>query len=331
MKLFTKLTIIATVLVISLCLLYIVLRPPARLKHQYRVVERGLQREGLIPVVLQDTNIGNQLSNLALAIYDAHSRNKHSLNIQIKGKAKKIKLFEGLKKIQWNTQDIVGTCCPKIASESHCGDCFWEYGDHIFNVAIPLQKKFLPMLHPAESYELVVHFRCGDAPFDRNASYGFLLDSYYAEAVRILDASMSKKVVVLHCFNHFRPAPGSNVSEEQVERMVPLYLAHLISLMKRLCPYANVQHMCKSIDEDFATMVMANKFIACTSSMSRFAALLRRKKTVAVAPNPHVFKQGDTPMPRNITQLPFNKYALKHERVKDYKEVPNVLNLLSGG
>ena len=141
MKLFTKLTIIATVLVISLCLLYIVLRPPARLKHQYRVVERGLQREGLIPVVLQDTNIGNQLSNLALAIYDAHSRNKHSLNIQIKGKAKKIKLFEGLKKIQWNTQDIVGTCCPKIASESHCGDCFWEYGDHIFNVAIPLQKK----------------------------------------------------------------------------------------------------------------------------------------------------------------------------------------------
>ena len=189
---------------------------------------------------------------------------------------------------------------------------------------------------PAESYELVVHFRCGDAPFDRNASYGFLLDSYYAEAVRILDASMSKKVVVLHCFNHFRPiAPGDNnignLSEEQVERMVPLYLAHLISLMKRLCPYANVQHMCKSIDEDFATMVMANKFIACTSSMSRFAALLRRKKTVAVAPNPHVFKQGNTPMPRNITQLPFNKYALKHERVKDYKEVPNVLNLLSGG
>ena len=69
MKLFTKLTIITTVLVISLCLLYIVLRPPAVTQtHSVRrcfLLERGLQREGLIPVVLQDTNIGNQLYQLS--------------------------------------------------------------------------------------------------------------------------------------------------------------------------------------------------------------------------------------------------------------------------
>ena len=284
--------------------------------------------ESALELEFYSTNIGNQLSLLAFTIYKAHLTGK-CVCVRAVGTARKIPLLRGIENVCWSPDEIDGVCEAKVIEETDMPCSFWSHGNHMMNVTIPLRNAVLPLLPPCPSNELVVHFRCGDAPFDRNPGYGLLRDAYYHDAVDRLNAHNAKRVVLLHCFNHWDPGEKIDMSREEAGVLVAAYKSHILQLLKRICPNATVVTECGTIDGDFSSMVHADKFIGSTSSMSRIAAILRDGPAVVPTNAPYWIRPGTNPTLTHLTELSFDEYVVKHDRIPDYRDVDAVLKKLS--
>jgi hypothetical protein len=131
----------------------------------------------------------------------------------------------------------------------------------------------------------------------------------------------------LHCFNHW--APPNKLDKESTSKLVVEYVSRFKAFIEELCPSAHVTLECSSVDNDFATMVKAPKFIGSASSMSRFAALLRTDPCVCPQPQPLYFRKGDQIVSSNIHELSHEEYVLDHKNVPDYGDIEHVLKLLA--
>ena len=301
-----------------------------------------------IAIVIRGNNIGNQMSRLSYAIYKRHAYGHHYLYIFCSSETPIHYCAPSthMRTLRWSTADIHGECSSAVVratSEFR----FWSASYHPYAVAGVLKAHLgMPPPSPLLTEALVVHFRAGDAPFDRNPSYAFLRDAFYKRAVGMMGAPDASQVVILHCdaTKHFDPPNKTrSLTMHEIEQLVPKYVEHMTALMHRVCPNARVTVQCSSIEEDFAAMLHARYFIGSTSSMSLFAAMLRGARPSAMPEPPTAWSNpsgtGHLVLP-NATHLVSDAvsylrsssgtgYRLEQTEVTDYLDVKTVLKQLS--
>jgi hypothetical protein len=195
----------------------------------------------------------------------------------------------------------------------------WEYPTGWLQVMRPVVSETMTSalaklghnIQNREENPIVIHFRCSDTPFNRHPTYVLNRYPWYKQILERIPHN--RQITLMACHTH--------LSCERNEKACSDYVQDFKSYLESLGYTVNVQ--CKSIAEDFATMLQASTLITAISSFSTLAALVRQGPSYL--PVPH-----DRPMDRLVSEglhyIPGGR--LDHSQVKDYYDIETVCQQL---
>ena len=171
-------------------------------------------------------------------------------------------------------------------------------------------------------YDVIIHFRCSDSPFNRHPDYNLLKYSWYLKALNIISNKLNidigdLKVGIL--FNPYhQPMCLPNVREKRIKSANKYYYY----FRKFLLRYTKITHLrSRSAEIDFTLMYRCKGFIAANSSMSFMAGV--GSSNITVYPSNNKIK-----IRNNFYML--SSETIDHEDVQSYHDVKTVHKLLCG-
>ena len=177
------------------------------------------------------------------------------------------------------------------------------------------------------TYDIVVHFRCSDVPFNRNPDYTFLFYDYYGTIINNLHCikvdNKKYKLMLMFCPNH------RNKNQDQLQACKE-YAINLRNYLSSLECVDNVQMCCQSIEHDFATMIYCPILISSGSSMASVASIARSGLSILPSPNKSnkLEMRGKIYPNLNVVYVDVTKARLYHSKVKDYLDYKSVCEKL---
>lgn len=208
----------------------------------------------------------------------------------------------------------------------------WSYNRGILSAMAPLIRKIRSSLdeksitcQSSTTPDVVIHFRCADAPRNRHYEYVFQKFKWYQIALERAATQLGKKVedlsiTILSCtdFN----LGGDNEQKKQDEEKQTILCS---SVVKALVSYLNinVSVKCGSVREDFLLMMNTPCLISSGSSLSYLAALTNENLMIT----PDYLHTDNLYYRDNWVVLPSEE--LKHDDVVDYDDIPTVISKLS--
>lgn len=204
----------------------------------------------------------------------------------------------------------------------------WAYNRGVLRAMIPLMvdltKPFLAYSSagvyddgPSEC-DIVIHFRCSDAPRNRHNDYMFQRFKWYESALNEASKRLNKhtsqlSILILSCAEW-----GANDPSKQ-NLLCSAVVQALITYIKEKDLNNNVVTQCGSVADDFLSMMKAPCLISPGSSLSYMAAFA--SSNVVITPN--YLHIHDTYYRDNWIMLPSEELA--HATVPDYDNISDVL------
>jgi hypothetical protein len=166
-------------------------------------------------------------------------------------------------------------------------------------------------------YDVVLHFRCSDVPFQRGSMYRLLCYRWYTRALAMVRTKV-RSIAIVSCHMHQSRRQNRDSCQKYVDRLAE----HVRTLKSE----AKVHTVCASVDEDFSTMAQAPVLISSGSSMSYMAGLVSEGTTIFPSTSQkHPYRN----VPEGWVVLDSEKDVLRDNEVVDYHDVERVHAQLS--
>lgn len=169
-------------------------------------------------------------------------------------------------------------------------------------------------------YDVVIHLRCSDSPFNKHVDYHLLKYSWYIKALNIISRKLGKYTKDLRIGILFNPYHQTNCSEQTKNRRIKSAKEYYYYFRQELEKYVNVIDLDSgTVEEDFALMYRSRSLIAAKSSMSFMAGVGSNNITIYPNNSKINIREGFIMLEPEI---------LKHDKVKTYHDVKRVHELL---
>ncbi len=117
--------------------------------------------------------------------------------------------------------------------------------------------------YPKTYHNVIIHYRCSDAPFNHSIHYEMVKYSWYLEALNIAKNHVDiNQITILACYQH-----KSNVCEANI---CDIYAHDLMDYLSERVK-AEIKIGCGSVEDDFLAMAHADCLISPSSSLSFMA------------------------------------------------------------
>lgn len=172
-------------------------------------------------------------------------------------------------------------------------------------------------LEEMKSDDIVLHFRCSDAPFVRHKNYHLQKYSYFKDTLEKIKKKgiSTNKIKFLTCSNH--QSSGDDIKScNSYNKNISEYLESL---------GYNVETVCKTVVEDFATMFYCRAVISTGGSFSFFGGFFG---TGLFFTEGHNTEGNPEHICRDCSEKIVNGYTINHSDVTDYHNVEETDKLL---
>ncbi len=210
----------------------------------------------------------------------------------------------------------------------YCSLHYWASPSIWAALRTPLAREVERALPPAESIAHgagVIHFRCSDAPFDRNPDYGLTPYRWWRQALRLMPSDL-RTCYFLFCFVHFADETNGEAAQS--------YAADLLAFLRAERPHVHFVQRCgPSVEADMQLLRHARFMVSAGSTFSFTAAMtgrqeravIMRSRKAPVEPDPATYGVW----PKHVVEL--QRDMLLHADVPDYLDVGTVLAQLRVG
>lgn len=208
------------------------------------------------------------------------------------------------------------------------GEKMWfiEDNKHIifWNISKPIIQQILSNMFSKMKLNVtveypVIHFRCGDVPFERHYAYHFVKYSFYKEALNIITKKGNKKyseVLILSCSSH----RATGKSKEYCN----IYTQSLKAYLESIGYEVNIQ--CNNIIEDFAKLYYSVAAISSVSSYSFIGGFFGEGQFVSSEYN---YEYNTEETCTICDDWMIKGYQVKHKFIPDYDNTSSVIQILN--
>jgi len=160
----------------------------------------------------------------------------------------------------------------------------------------------------------IVHFRCSDIPFNRHPFYHLPTNDMVEWTCKIIKERGYNSVVFLHCNKHLANTGDKKHCERFFEHYINIYKKNNIT----------VSFQCKSILEDFASMVYSPLLVSLNESSFAFVAGMTKDPANFVSGNNIRETQESSNgylETKDVDWIYYLKPPILHKDVKDYHKL----------